>query len=177
MTWILSRSTSSCVLVRDCAGTPPLSPTSSSTLRPAIVELRSFRYCTSARSMSMPPEASGPVFTVIRPRRSGAPCALTAKAVARAAAPVACTKRLRLNFMLPPLADLVEELLIGNHPAEAARNVLQPQHVEVVAVHAGDAIGKHDHAVVEVEGGKGGVQHAGVGVDSHQHHALHVQNL
>src|SRR5437667_1571776 len=65
-----SLSTSSWILVRAWAGTPPLSPTNSSILRPASVPLRSRRYMTSARSMSMPPEARGPVLTVINPKRS-----------------------------------------------------------------------------------------------------------
>src|SRR5258706_2571604 len=99
MIWIFSRSTSSWILVRACAGTPPLSPTNSSTLRPASVLLRSFRYWMSARSMSMPPEASGPVFTVMRPSRIGPACALTGKAVPSETAPTACTKRLRFMAM------------------------------------------------------------------------------
>src|SRR5439155_3082031 len=75
ITWILSRSTNSWVLVRDCAGTPPLSPTKSSPLRPASVLLCSRMNCTSARSMSLPPDASGPVLTVIRPMRMDPLCA------------------------------------------------------------------------------------------------------
>src|SRR5207249_4542696 len=164
MTWMRSLSTSSWILVRAWAGTPPLSPTNSSILRPASVLLRSFRYCTSARSMSMPPEASGPVFTVIRPRRIGAPCALPTKGTPRAERPVACMNRLRLKLM-SFLLDLGEELLVRDHPAEAARNVLQPEDMQVVAVHARDAVGEHHHAVIEVEGGEGGIQHAGIGVD------------
>src|SRR3954463_11024098 len=168
MTWMRSRSTSSCTLVRACAGTPPESPTNSSTLRPASVLLRSFRYCVSARSMSMPPEASGPVFTVIRPRRIGLdwPKLIRGKA---SAAPVAWMRRLRLSFMRFALLDLVEELLIGNHPAEAARDVLQPQLMQVIAVHARDAVGKHDDSVIEVEGGERRIEHTGIRIDAHQH--------
>src|SRR5262245_14714467 len=173
MTWILSRSTSSWILVRACAGTPPESATSSSILRPARVLLRSFRYCTSARSMSMPPEASGPVFTVTRPTRIGLPWEKLGSEYVEAAAPAAWMKRLRLNFMRFPLVDLVEKLFVADHPSETARHVLQPQHVQIVAVHAGDAIGQHDHAVVEVEGGERRVQHAGIGVDAHERHAFH----
>src|SRR5712691_7550961 len=101
MTWMRSRSTNSWILVRACAGTPPLSPTKSSTLRPAIVLLRSLRYWTSARSMSIPPEASGPVFTVIRPTRIGPVCPVTivGKRSADAPSPAACMKRLRVNAM------------------------------------------------------------------------------
>src|ERR1044071_2490458 len=177
MTWILSRSTSSWILVRAWAGTPPESATISSILRPASVSLRSFRYCTSARSMSIPPEASGPVLTVTRPTRTGPVWLFTGKDVAASAAPAAWTKRLRLNLMRFPLVDLVEELLIGDDPAEAARDVLQAQDVEILAVHACDAVGEHDHAVVEVERGEGGIQHAGVGVDSHEDHALHAKRI
>src|SRR5438045_1779119 len=104
MIWILSRSTSSWSLVRDWAGTPPESPTKSSTLRPAMVALCSLRYCTSARSMSMPPEASGPVFTVIRPRRMGPLCARATagnpSAEALKPAPAAWMNLLRLNVMV-----------------------------------------------------------------------------
>src|SRR5688572_4793747 len=174
MTWMRSRSTSSWILVRVCAGIPPPSPTKRSTLRPASVLLRSFRYCSSARSMSIPPEASGPVFTVMRPSRNGLAWEKLGSARVVAAAPAAWTKRLRLNFMLAPLLDLLEELLVGNHPAEAARDVLQPQHVKVVAVHAGNAIGQHDHPVVEVERRECGVEDAGIRVDAHQHRRLHI---
>src|SRR5215213_10949380 len=127
MMWILSRSTSSWILVRACAGTPALSPTKSSTLRPASMLFFSFRYCTSARSMSMPPEASGPVFTVIRPSRIGAvDCAKPTleKPADAVAAPAACTNLLRLKLM-SLLLQLLEELLIGDHPAQAACDVLQ----------------------------------------------------
>src|ERR1044071_7720462 len=162
MIWIRSRSTSYCVLVRDCAGTPPESPTNSSTLRPASVLFFSLRYCTSARSMSMPPEASGPVLTVMRPSRIGLPWA---KAIfgRTAAAAVPLMKVLRLRLMLRLLLQFFEELLIGHHPAEAARDVLQPQLVQVIAIHAGDAVGQHHHPIAVVERGEGGVQHAGVG--------------
>src|SRR5438105_13925449 len=177
MTWILSRSTSSCVLVRDGAGTPPLSPTSSSTLRPAIVELRSFRYWASARSMSMPPEASGPVFTVIRPRRIGPACARAGRLAPSEARAIAWTKRLRVNCMTCLLLQFFEQLLIGDHPAKAARHVLQPEHVEVVAVHAGDAVREHHHPVVEIERSERGVEYAGVGIDAHQHDVLHLERL
>src|SRR3954462_9725710 len=102
--------------------------------------------------MSMPPEAIGPVLTVIRPRRSGAPWARTGKAALRERAPAPSINLLRLKFM-PRLLQFFEELLVRHHPAEAARNVLQPQQVKIVAVHAGDAIGKHHHPVVVVERG------------------------
>src|SRR3954470_15373425 len=98
-----SRSTSSWILVRVCAGTPPPSATNSSTLRPASVSLRSFRYCTSARSMSMPPEASGPVFTVMRPSRIAFPWEKRFFENGNAVAtPAACTNLLLLNVMGPP---------------------------------------------------------------------------
>src|SRR5258706_9301688 len=51
--------------------------------------------------MSMPPEASGPVFTVIRPTRIGPLCPRTAagKPSAEAPSPAAWMKRLRVNVM------------------------------------------------------------------------------
>src|SRR4051812_736514 len=171
-----SRSTSSWILVRVCAGTPPPSATRSSTLRPASVSLRSFRYCVSARSMSMPPEASGPVFTVTSPRRIASACAAAGNAAAVAAAPAAWMNRLRVNDMRG-LLEFFEKLLVGDHPAEAARHVLQPEDMQVVAIHAGDAVGEDHHAIVVVEGGERGVEHAGVGVDAHQHHVLHLEDV
>src|SRR4051812_3780131 len=176
MIWILSRSTSSCSLVRDCAGTPPESPTTRSILRPAIAPPCSFRYCSSARSMSMPPEASGPVLTVIRPRRIGALCALAGNTLRSGTAPAAWTNRLRLKLM-SLLLQLVEELRVGHHPAQAALHVLQAELMQIVAVHARDAIGKHHHAVAEVERGERGIQHAGVGVDAHQHGGPDLQRV
>src|SRR5256885_17103229 len=52
--------------------------------------------------MSIPPEASGPVFTVIRPRRMGLPWARTNDGSAEALnpAPAAWMNRLRLNVMV-----------------------------------------------------------------------------
>src|SRR5438874_11290702 len=157
MRWMWSRSTISWILVRVCAGTPPESATISSTLRPASVLLRSFRYCVSARSMSMPPEASGPVFTVIRPRRIGPASARTGSALAAAAAPEAWMKRLRVNGMTCLLLQFFEQLLVGDHPAQAAGHVLQPEHMQVVAIHAGDAIRQHHHPIVVIERGERGV--------------------
>src|SRR5258706_2854694 len=51
--------------------------------------------------MSMPPEASGPVFTVIRPTRIGPLCPRTTagKPSAEAPSPAAWVKRLRVNAM------------------------------------------------------------------------------
>src|SRR6266851_2205711 len=69
MTWILSRSTSSWILVRACAGTPP--------------------------------EASGPVLTVMRPTRTAPLCPRTmaGKPSAEAPSPAAWMKRLRVSAM------------------------------------------------------------------------------
>ncbi len=49
--------------------------------------------------------------------------------------------------------------------------------MQVVAIHAGDAIGEHHDPVVEVERGERGVEHAGIRVDTHQNHVLHAQRL
>src|SRR3954462_6622964 len=177
MMWILSRSTSSWILVRVWAGVPPPSATKSSTLRPAIVLFFSCRYCCSARSMSMPPEASGPVLTVIRPSRIGPSWARDGSALAAATAPVAWTKRLRVNRMGLFLLQFFEKLLVGDHPAEAARDVLQAEDVQVVAVHARHAIGQDHDAIIEVEPRERRVQDAGIRVDAHQHDVLHFQNV
>src|SRR6267378_553653 len=176
MRWILSRSTSSWIFVRVWAGTPPPSALKSSTLRSASMLLRSFRYCTSARSMSMPPEASGPVFTVTKPRRIGPAWARAGTAAAAAALPAAWMKRLRVND-ITGLLEFFEELLVGYDPTQAARHVLQAEHMEIFPVHARHAVREHDDAIVEVEGGERRVQHAGVRVDAHQHHVLHLQRL
>src|SRR5215210_814624 len=64
--------------------------------------------------------------------------------------------------------QLVAELRVVERPAQAARDVLEPQHVQVVAVHAGDAVRQYDHAIVVVERREGGVEHAGIGIDPHQ---------
>src|SRR3954464_7398962 len=105
--------------------------------------------------MSMPPEASGPVFTVIRPKRIGPDWAnpMFGRTSEVATAPPACTNRLRLKLM-SLLLNLREELLIGDYPAQAARDVLQAERVKVVAVHARHAVGQHHDPVVEVEGGE-----------------------
>src|SRR6266849_5197835 len=52
--------------------------------------------------MSMPPEASGPVFTVMSPTRIGPLCPRTmaGKPSADAPSPAACMKRLRVNAMV-----------------------------------------------------------------------------
>src|SRR4051812_4316584 len=100
-----SRSTSSCILVRACAGTPPVSATVSVTLRPPMVEFFSLRKMVRPRSMSMPPDASAPVLMVKRPRRIGSDCERTMagkpSCAAPAAAPAAWMKRLRSNVMVP----------------------------------------------------------------------------
>src|SRR5947208_3193911 len=141
---------------------------------PASVLLRSFRYCTSARSMSMPPEASGPVLTVIKPRRIGVSCADAHRGSPSEATPAAWMNLLRLNGMFL-LLQLFEKLLVGDHPAEAARNVLQSEDVQVIAVHARHAIGQHHHAVIEVERSERRIQYASIGVDSHQDESLGVE--
>jgi hypothetical protein len=49
--------------------------------------------------------------------------------------------------------------------------------VQVVAVHARHAVREHDHAIVEVERGERGVQHAGVGVDAHEQQVPDLQGV
>src|SRR5215475_1668069 len=70
-----SRSTSSCVLVRACAGLPAVSAVESSTGRPASMLLRSLKNTVRPCSIWMPPEASGPVLMVRKPTRIGPACA------------------------------------------------------------------------------------------------------
>ena len=55
-----------------------------------------------------------------------------------------------------PLLHLFQELVDGQHPADAAGDVLQGKHVEILAIHAGDAIGDHHHGEISIQGGKGG---------------------
>src|SRR5437588_9377110 len=126
--------------------------------------------------MSMPPEASGPVFTVSSPRRIAPACAFNGRLAPSEAMPAAWMKRLRLKPMAS-LLEFLEELLVRDHPAEAARDVLQAEDVQVLAVHARHAVGKDDHAVIEVERGERRVQHARIGVDAHQHDVLYAQRI
>src|SRR6266849_2867227 len=66
--------------------------------------------------MSMPPDASGPVFTVMRPTRIGPLCPRTmaGKPSAEAPSPAACMKRLRVNAMESVLdRDSVSQVLWG----------------------------------------------------------------
>ena len=77
----LDRSTSSCSLVLASAGWPAVSCVINSTLRPAIMPLRSLRNSAAPSSCCLPPAASGPVSTVRKPIFSGsAVCASTAGA-------------------------------------------------------------------------------------------------
>src|SRR5262245_44347829 len=86
-TW--SRSTSSCVLVLVPAGLPPVSATTNSTLRPASMSFLSLTNRMVPCSIWIPPAASGPVFTVSRPMRTGLFCAMAgAGSVAASTAPV-----------------------------------------------------------------------------------------
>src|SRR6266853_2950500 len=66
--------------------------------------------------MSIPPEASGPVLTVMRPTRIGPLCPRTmaGKPSAEAPSPAACMKRLRVNAMESLLdRDSVSRVLGG----------------------------------------------------------------
>src|SRR5919204_479943 len=69
------------------------------------------------RSMSMPPEASAPVFTVSRPRRIGSACARTIAGKPSCAAPAAAAADwmnfLRLKVMVPPPQDWLLRLNHG----------------------------------------------------------------
>src|SRR6185503_8288318 len=204
ITLTLSRSMTSWALVRAPAGLPPVSATSSSTLRPASVLAFSLRKARIPCSIWMPPWASGPVFTVSRPILNGAACAMAGVGNRSVAAAVPATvparnvlrSSLRAIEILPgfafcwsnrssfrsvvalgPLFELVAEFLVREHPAKAARHVVQTQHVQVLAVHGGDAVREHEHAVIAVEGREGGVEHARIGVDAHQRHRLRAQPL
>src|SRR5260221_3868436 len=103
----LSRSTSSCVLVRACAGLPAVSAVCSSTGRPASVLLRSLKKTVRPCSICSPPEASGPVLMVRKPTRSGAACPTaagtlsTCDATPAASAPLTTVRRLTLMLFLP----------------------------------------------------------------------------
>src|SRR5712691_936388 len=94
------RSTSSCVLVRACAGLPPVSAVESSTGRPASMLLRSLKNTVRPCSIWMPPEASGPVLMVRNPTRIGPACAgaagtlSTCVATPAASAPLMTVRRL-----------------------------------------------------------------------------------
>src|SRR5258706_6036583 len=67
--------------------------------------------------MSIPPDASGPVFTVMRPRRMGPLCAReisgNPSAEALKPAPAAWMNRLRLNVMVPPVRDRSMRRILG----------------------------------------------------------------
>src|SRR5712691_3653851 len=95
-----SRSTSSWVLVRACAGLPAVSAVESSTGRPASMLLRSLKNTVRPCSIWMPPEASGPVLMVRNPTRIGAACAgaagtlSTCVATPAASAPLMTVRRL-----------------------------------------------------------------------------------
>src|SRR5436305_4426064 len=86
-----SRSTSSWHLVLAPAGLPPVSATTSSTLRLPKLLFFCFRNVCTPCSIWMPPCASGPVLTVSRPSLNGAPCAIAGigKLNVAAAAPAA----------------------------------------------------------------------------------------
>src|SRR5215831_19220642 len=74
------------------------------------------------------------------------------------------------------LFHLYQELVDGEHPADAAGDVLQGKHVEILSIHAGDAIGDHHHGEISIQGGKGGVEDTGVGVDPSQEYSLHPED-
>src|SRR5215470_13690945 len=117
-----SRSTSSWVLVRACAGLPAVSAVCSSTGRPASVLLRSLKKTVRPCSIWMPPEASGPVLMVRNPTRIGPACAgaagtlSTCVATPAASAPLMTLRRLTgMSFL--PLVLVGARFLPSEEPA------------------------------------------------------------
>src|SRR5579862_6074153 len=110
MTSTLSCSMSSCALVLAPAGLPPVSAENSSTFRPPIMALLSFRNVNTPCSIWTPPCASGPVFTVRSPTLIDGDCAIAGagKRPSAAVAPAATVPRTsvrRLNLrviVFPP---------------------------------------------------------------------------
>src|SRR5262245_57663513 len=128
-----NRSTSSCVLVRACAGLPAVSAVCSSTGRPASVLLRSLKNTVRPCSICRPPEASGPVLMVRKPTRMGPACAgaagtlSTCVATPAASAPLMTVRRSTLMTFLPGWFVLGRTELAGptrkvrGDPLEASR--------------------------------------------------------
>src|SRR5256885_3868846 len=100
-------------LVLGPAGSPPVSPITSSILRPAIVELRALRNRLAPCSIWMPPCASGPVLTVRSPILTGLFWAIAG--IGRFAlkpSPAAAFGHVRLGDLLFVLAFLPDRLLV-----------------------------------------------------------------
>src|SRR5262249_40597231 len=123
-TW--SRSTSSCVLVLVPAGLPPVSATTSSTLRPASMWFRSLRKRTVPCSIWMPPVASGPVFTVSRPMVTGLFWAMAgAGSVAASIAPVVPARNPRRLILVAIGASLAMKSVALGQPEHVLRDVVE----------------------------------------------------
>src|SRR5262249_17666540 len=123
-TW--SRSTSSCVLVLVPAGLPPVSATTSSTLRPASMWFRSLRSRTVPCSIWMPPVASGPVFTVSRPMVTGLFWAMAgAGSVAASIAPVVPARNPRRPILVAIGASLAMKSVALGQPEHVLRDVVE----------------------------------------------------
>src|SRR5215471_16785237 len=93
MTLTLSRSISSAALVFAPAGLPPVPAEMNSILRPASVLFFCLSRVEIPCSIWMPPWASGPVLTVSRPIRNGAPWAIAGMPMVAAAVPAALPAR------------------------------------------------------------------------------------
>src|SRR5689334_13361727 len=174
------RSTSSCILVLACAGTPPESATESSTLRPPSVYLCSSRKIVRPRSMSMPPEASAPVLIVSRPMRIGSPWPLTIagkpNAEPAAVALTALRKRLRLmDIAPPPRSGPGRTLRRAGRPGNRSKAEIRLAHPVVVQQLVPGAA-HHDPAILEHVGALRDAQrHGDVLLDEQHGHAAPVE--
>src|SRR5882724_2225339 len=123
-TW--SRSTSSCVLVFVPAGLPPVSATTSSTLRPASMWFRSFRNRTVPCSIWSPPVASGPVFTVSRAMRPGLPWAIAgAGSLAASTAPVVPARNSRRPILVAIAVSFASRSVALGQPEHVLRDMVE----------------------------------------------------
>src|SRR5262245_6862789 len=123
-TW--SRSTSSCVLVLVPAGLPPVSATTSSTLRPASMWFRSLRNRIVPCSIWIPPVARGPVFTVRRPMRTGLFWAMAgAGSVAARIAPVVPARNSRRPILVAIAVSFASRSVALGQPEHVFRDVVE----------------------------------------------------
>src|SRR5215469_16884520 len=78
-----------------------------------------------------------------------------------------------INGARPPGSSMLRrqlcaQLLVTQHPTDAACDVLQTKDMEIFPIHAGNAVRQNHHLIVEVEGSERCLEYAGVGVDAHQ---------